>query len=103
MAESKLTRQVIQAFREGLAKGMPSVFICRKLGLDRRSPWRWRKEAKKKDARPIYHDFCNAVDLGKAEFVERALDTIRAAAVRGDWKAASWGLERLLPEHFGNQ
>ena len=34
MAETKLTQQVIHAFREGLAKGMPSVYICRKLGID---------------------------------------------------------------------
>lgn len=45
--------------------------------------------------------FRDALESAVARGVEARLEVIEKASKAGDWRAASWWLEHVLPENFG--
>jgi hypothetical protein len=50
-----------------------------------------------------YFDFATAVRQAQAQDALRMQSIITRAAVGGDWKAASWSLEKKYPHAYGQQ
>lgn len=81
-------RRILESVREGSTLQM----AARSAGISPRTLRRWRDR---------YPDFDRKVQRAKAEAGERALGVIQEAADKGDWRAASWWLEKRFPEQYG--
>lgn len=62
----------------------------------------WLKKGRDEEEGP-YHDFFIAVEKAQAEADAKDLQIIRDAALKGNWQASSWRLERKNPRKWGRK
>lgn len=81
--------------------GMPIRLAAQLAGIDQRTLYGWK--AKGKNGEEQYVQFFHRLKETEMQAVEHALNVIHTAATSGDWKAASWLLERRHPEYFSSE
>lgn len=101
----KLTPTLVDAICGSIAKGNYAATACAGVGLNRRTYYRWLQLGHEKPDGP-YGEFERRVRLAEAEREENLVEMIADAAKGkgdepGDWRAAAWMLERMLPEKYG--
>lgn len=83
----KLTPELIPRARELAALGLPLVAIAEACGVHRATIHRWRTEA---GPEGLERDLCNAIHEGHRQGEEALVQSLFAAADRGDTRAAQW-------------
>jgi hypothetical protein len=81
-------KRILDALRDGATMEL----AARAAGISPRTLRRWRDR---------HETFNRKVQRAKAEAGADALDTINEAASDGDWRAASWILEKRFPDQYG--
>jgi transposase len=81
--------------------GMPIRLAAQLAGIDKRTLYGWK--AKGKAGEEQYVQFFHRLKETEMRAVEHALGVIHKAAENGDWKAASWLLERRHADHFSSE
>ena len=81
--------------------GMPVRLAAQLAGVDKRTIYGWKKKGRDGEERYVlFFRRCKEVEMLA---VEHALNVIHTAATNGDWKAASWLLERRHADHFSSE
>lgn len=96
-----LTETTERVIVKAVAIGMPIRLAAQLAGIDKRTLYGWK--AKGKAGEEQYVQFFHRLKETEMKAVEHALGVIHRAAVSGDWKAASWLLERRHADHFGTE
>jgi len=99
---TKLTKPVIRRICEGIRLGMTQDMAAARAGVARATFYRWKAEGEKQKA-GAKRDFRDALTRAEADGQAALLATVQEAAAgrQGDWRAASWILERRHREGFG--
>lgn len=84
-----------------IAMGGGKSAACAQAGIDRSTLRAWEKRGEQ--GKEPYASF--VTDLRKAEHADKVtyLSAVNGAAKKGDWRAASWALEKRYPGEFGNR
>lgn len=93
-----------RAFLDCVKLGMPIVDCCAYSGVPESTYHDAMEMARRAigDGRDSkYVEFSEAVARARGEFVRNNLAIIQAAAVKKDWKASAWLLERRRPKDYG--
>lgn len=102
MARPTLLNESTEAvILKAIAIGMPVRLAAQLAGVDQRTVFAWKKKGK--DGEEPYAQFFRKCKEVEMLAVEHALTVINKAADDGDWKAASWMLERLHSEYFSSE
>ncbi len=87
----ELQSRLVEVFRLGQTSIEDA---CAYVGIARSTYHRWMQDNQ---------DFSDAIQKARAEAVVGYLAVIRKAANSGQWQAAAWWLERVLPEQYGRK
>ena len=99
MAKCKLTPEVQARICDGIRLGMTYKLAAEYGGVHEASFYNWIKQATDEDE-GIFFEFFKAVTQAKTEAVATNLGYIQEAAEAGEWKAATWILERRHPDDY---
>lgn len=92
---SKLTPELTDKLVEVFRIGQTSIeSACAHVGIHPATYYRWMNENS---------EFCEVIEKARADAVLGYLAVIRKAANSGQWQAAAWWLERVLPEQYGRK
>ena len=111
-ARPTLTEQVIDAMAHNLALGMGTDQAARLSGIAPSTFYKWQKEGRdeleRREAgeRPqrkldLYVDLVERTETARAACQARLLSAVINQLEGGDYKAATWLLERKWPAEFG--
>jgi hypothetical protein len=89
---SKYTPANVRRICDAIADGVPLKYAAALGGISHETLCQWQRQ---------FPEFSEAVEKAKARGVHERLKIIRAAAKRGNVRAAQWWLERVCPEFFG--
>ena len=92
---TKLTDRLQADFLAAIRAGVPVRHACGALGIHEATFYRWLRHPA-----PRYRAFSEAVERAREEAYLGAVANLRAA-MREDWRAAAWYLERRHPEEWG--
>ena len=70
---------------------------ARMVGIHKSTLYRWIEQGRNdrdEEITSLYGDFCDAIELARAQAEGVYLNSIKSAAARGQWQAAAWWLER---------
>jgi len=93
---AKLTKEVQDAVCAAIRLGATYEAAANAAGIAYETFNEWRK-----DPRPRYVQFSEAVRAAEADGMVDNLNIIREAAKRREWRAAAWLLERRHRQAFG--
>lgn len=88
---TKYSIAAVQVICDGIADGMPFKFAASLGGISADTFYDWQRR---------FPYFSDAVQEALAKGVHERLKCIKAAAQKGDVRAAQWWLEHVLPEDF---
>jgi transposase len=88
---TKYCPAVVKMICDAIADGLPFKYAAALGGISHETLCDWQRQ---------YSKFSEVVEKAKARGIYERLKIIRAAARRGNVKAAQWWLERVCPEHF---
>ncbi len=88
---TKFNADVVQKICVSIGEGLPFQYAAALAGISHETFHAWQRR---------YPQFRLAVQEAVARGAEERLQTIRAAAKQGDWRACAWWLEHVLPEHY---
>src|ERR1041384_3874555 len=88
---TKRTPAVVRKICRGIADGLPLQYAAATAGVSGETFALWRR---------TFPDFNEAVEQAIAKGIGKRLAQIKRAGDEGDWKAAAWWLEHVVPEHF---
>lgn len=91
---TKYTPENTEKILAAIRVGAPFTHACRVGGVSFETFNEWRKQ---------YPEFSESVKVAEGESVKNALDVIDKAALKGNWAAAAWRLERRYPHEFGRR
>lgn len=94
---SKLTAELTKNICKWLNHGMFIEDAARMVGIHKSTLYRWIEQGRKdrdEEITSLYGDFCDAIELARAQAEGVYLNSIKSAAARGQWQAAAWWLER---------
>lgn len=92
---SKLTPELQDKLVEVFRIGQTSIEdACAYVGIGTTTYHRWMQENR---------EFRDVIQKARAEAVVGYLAVIRKAANSGQWQAAAWWLERVLPAQYGRK
>lgn len=98
LLSDEVEARLIEAFKIGQIS-IPSA--CHYAGISERTYYDWMKKGREGD--PRYLQFSQDIEKARAEAVMVNLAVIRKAAQNGQWQAAAWWLERVLPKEYGRK
>lgn len=90
--------RLVEAFKLGQIS-IPSA--CHYAGIGERTYHTWM--SKGADGEEPYAQFRQDIEKARSEAVMVNLAVIRKAAQNGQWQAAAWWLERVLPKEYGRK
>lgn len=109
-----LTPEVEKEIIGAIALGVPVRDAMKAQGINESSFYEWLKRGsdelqrleRNPDAKPnpsevLFSEFSKAVERAKSKAVGLHVGAVTNAAVRGDWRASAWWLERQRPDEFG--
>jgi hypothetical protein len=91
---------VIEAVRRGLTYKQAAAYG----GISYSTLNRWRslgRDAEDSEDLQEFWEFWNAMEVANGEAALRFVDCVSTAAESGDWKAASWMMERRFADEWG--
>lgn len=88
---TKYTPEVAARICEAVADGLPYKFAAALGGVSHETLCQWQRR---------FPEFAEAIQGAVAKGVLERLRLIKAAAEKGDVKAAQWWLEHVFPENF---
>lgn len=104
---TKFTRDVVNRLLRGIRMGGTYESACRYAGIDYNTFCNWRDgkfpRGLDDDQKEMKLEFLEALTRAEGDSGARALSTIQQAMSQGDWKAASWLLERRWPDEYGQR
>lgn len=87
---------------EGVTRGLTMKNAAAYGGISYSTLNRWRQRGQESgDADDPFCQFWNRLERAKGEAALRLLNCVNSAAEGGEWKAATWILERRYPEEWG--
>lgn len=87
---------------EGVSRGLTMKNAASYGGISYSTLNRWRRRGEDcNDADDDFRQFWNRLERAKGEAALRLLNCINSAAEGGEWKAATWILERRYPNEWG--
>ena len=89
--------RVLEAVRRGLTYHQAAAYA----GISYSTLNRWRQQGQWEEAGGKYREFWIKLEQANGEAALRLVGRIEDAAEGGDWKAASWILERRFPLFWG--
>lgn len=94
----KLTEELIDQMAELKADGLTNRDICRAVGINEATLYRWLNKPSGK----LHRALSEALKKAESGYERTLLTTIREAATRknGQWTAAAWLLERKYPDEY---
>ena len=94
----KLTEELIEQMAELKADGFTNRDICRAVGINEATLYRWLN----KPSTRLHRALSEALKKAESGYKRTLLTTIREAATRknGQWTAAAWLLERKYPDEY---
>jgi len=91
--------RVLVAVRRGLTYKNAASYA----GISYATLNRWRIEGRERDDESEICQFWKALQQANGEAAFRLIGCIDSAAEAGDWKAATWILERRFPDDWGKR
>jgi len=88
---TKRTPATVRKICRGIAEGLPFKFAAVAAGVSEETFCKWRAE---------FADFNEAVQQAVASGITKRLKQIKRAGDEGDWKAAAWWLEHVVPSEY---
>lgn len=89
--------RVLKAIRRGLTFKQAAAYA----GISYSTLNRWRRQGQAEDAPEEFRQFWKAFEQANGEAAFRLVGLIEDAARSGDWKAASWIMERRFANEWG--
>lgn len=91
-------QRIIEAVRRGLTYKQAAAYG----GISYATLNRWRIRGRDENSGPEeFREFWRQLEQANGEAAFQFLGSISTAAEEGDWKAASWFLERRFPDQWG--
>lgn len=97
---TKYDQPTADVILKAVAAGLPNETAAKLAGIDVRTLYAWKRRGKAGEE--PFVQFLHALMRHQAEAVAKAVEAIRAAAERGEWRAAAWWLERRHPDEYGS-
>ena len=97
---SKFDQPTADVILKAVAAGLPNETAAKLAGIDVRTLYAWKRKGK--TGEELFVQFFHDLMRQQAEAVAKAVEAIRAAAERGEWRAAAWWLERRHPDLYGS-
>jgi hypothetical protein len=101
---TKLTPAVTEKVVRGLQMGLTYRLAAQYAGIHYDTLREWTKQGEadlESENHTAFSEFSDQVKLAEAEAAMNMQTVIQAAALKGDWKAAAWKLERRYPQEYG--
>lgn len=102
---TKFTRETVNRLLKGIRLGMTYEHACMFAGVSYDVFNRWRKGTFPRnlddDQKQLKGEFREALTRAEGDMVARTFGLIQQAAVQGDWRAATWIMERRYPSIYG--
>lgn len=86
---------------EGVGRGLTFANAAALAGISYSTLNRWRKRGRNSTRDDEFRDFWKRLERAKGEAALRLLNCVNSAAEGGDWKAATWILERRYSNEWG--
>lgn len=93
-ASTKRTPERVAGILKAIEKGLPYKLAAEAAGIHEGTLHEWRQ---------TIPEFSMQVRQAEIKAISRSIECLEKAARRGDWRAATWLLERREPEHFGRE
>lgn len=93
----EVAERVLEAVRQGLPYKQAAAYG----GISYSTLNRWRREGEMEDGAEQYREFWRQLEQANGEAALSLVGRVNEAAAQGDWKAASWILERRFPRIWG--
>lgn len=91
----ELTAQIV----ERIIDGSPPSIAANLSGISSSTFFSWM--AKGRNCEGEFSEFLEAVERAFSQSMALRLGNINRAALKGDWRASAWLLEKMAPEEFG--
>ena len=99
---SKLTKTAQAAIRAALEAGNTRAAAAQAAGIAPDTLRTWRRQGEQQ-ATGRHRTLARTVEQAEAQAETEAVEEIRKAWQRGEWRAAAWWLERRRPESYREQ
>lgn len=99
MSRPKCTKETIQTAVKLKKAGVNNRDIAAAIGIDESTFYKWSNHPKTE----MQHQFGQALQKTEADYKASLLTLIYNAAVKRNWQAAAWLLERKYPQEFARQ
>lgn len=97
---TKYDQPTADVILKAVAAGLPNETAAKLAGVTARTLYTWKKKGKAGEE--PFVQFLHALMRSQADAVAKAVEAIRSAAERGEWRAAAWWLERRHPDLYGS-
>ena len=98
---TKLTKEVTERICLAIRVGNHAKVAAALAGIGETTYYEWLKKSEEPNAKKEYREFRESIERAEAEAEMEAVARIRQASNNGNWKAASWYLERKHSERWG--
>ena len=99
MAGYKFKPDVTKTIIEALRKGHFVTNACKMAGIDGDTYYIWLKRGRQGEE--PYATFAKEATAARSVVIDKMIDVIQTCAVQGDWRAASWYLEKVDRQNYG--
>ena len=97
---TKLTPELQKRITDAIQGGVDKKVAAAMAGIAESTFYDWLDQGRKPDALPEFSEFSESIERAEAEAEVVKVSRISIAANNGNWKAASWWLERKHPERW---
>jgi hypothetical protein len=94
--DQELQKKITDAIQSGVDKKVAAAMV----NIGEATLYRWLKDAEAPDASIELQEFRESIERAEAEAEVIKVARITQAANNGNWKAASWWLERKHPQRW---
>ena len=98
---TKYDQHTADVLLKAVTAGLPNKTAAALAGIDERTLYLWKRKGKAGEE--PFLQFFQSLKASQAKAVEGAMKVIAAAALRGEWRAAAWWLERRHADEFGSE
>ncbi len=98
----KFSQARVEAILTSLQNGNTRRAAATAAGVSPRTLQRWLKRGREQ-RRGKFVELTRMVEMAECEAERAMVESIVEAAMKGDWRAAAWWLERRLPQEYGKQ
>jgi len=101
--KTKLTPEIQERIVSACKLGMPDEYVARLAGISNKTLQRWKQRGELGKSAE-FRKFNLLIGEARSDVMQNALFVVNRAAIEGrEYRAATWLLEKLFPEHFGKK